>query len=176
MIRETAAFLVAILCAATPSAAAGEPSHATTVDILSMIREIKETRDVGERDDLAYQLHTRFSALDEIKAMDGIGDRVIDALIGLLDDSDDLVRGYAAEGLGQFGKRAQKAVPALERALWRQSEADKRLTYPVRFGIDSIDYIVPTLKSVQGIPQNVSYETGVKLLQQGKNSPAPHRP
>ena len=169
MVRTTIACLFALLYIAVPDIASAGSSHATTADILTMIREIKETRDVDKRDDLAYKLHICFYDLYEVKAMNRVDDSVVDSLMGLLDDDDDFVRGYAAEGLGQFGLRAQKAVPALERALRRQSEVDKRLPYPVRFGTDSIDYIVPALKRVQGIPQDVDYETGKKLLQQKKN-------
>ena len=168
MIRAAMAFLFALLCIMEPSVASAAGAHATSTDVLAMIEEIRETRDVEKRGELAYKLHVCIVDLSEAKAMDGIDDRAINPLIDLLDDESDIVRGYAAEALGAFGLRAQKAVPSLERALQRQSEEDKRLPYPIRFGTDSIDYIVPALKSVQGIPQDVDYETGKKFLQDKK--------
>jgi hypothetical protein len=169
MTRAAMTFLLALLCIVGPSIALAAGSHSTSTDMLAMIKEIRETRDIEKRDELAYKLHVRFDDLSDAKAMDTVDDRAIDPLIGLLDDESDIVRGYAAEALGGFGLRAQRAVPSLERALRRQSEEDKRLPYPVWFGTDSIDYIVPALKSVQGIPQDVDYETGKKFLKDKKS-------
>jgi hypothetical protein len=59
----------------------------------------------------------KLSELVRSRADEDIRESDIDVLAGLMQDKDDSVRYWIAVSLGFIGKRAQRSVPALERAL-----------------------------------------------------------
>jgi hypothetical protein len=53
--------------------------------------------------------------------VDLLPDKLIDDIAGLLVDENDVVKYYAASGLGSMGQRAARAIPALEQA-WTRAQ------------------------------------------------------
>lgn len=122
----------------------------TTADIFSDIQKLETEKDKASRIELANHLENEMSAVWRARGMDGIDGKVVDALIPLLDDDADSVRAAAASGIGYFGVRARRALPALERALQRVSNENANRHLPFMSGWDSADTIVPAIRRVQG--------------------------
>jgi hypothetical protein len=126
----------------------------TTAYILADIQKLETEKDKASRIELADHLENDMSAVWRARGMDCIDEKVIDALIPLLDDDTDSVRAAAASGIGYFGVRAGRALPALERALQRISDENASRQLPFMSGWDSADAIVPAMRRVRGIPDD----------------------
>lgn len=105
-------------------------------DIVPLIEKIEHETDSNTRTDLASELAKLVS---QVRTSDQIDDKVIDDIATLLSDRDDSVRLWVALALGQLGPRANRAVPALERAL-QEAEAE-----------DQANIKGPSLSSADGI-------------------------
>jgi HEAT repeat protein len=87
-----------------------------TVKIESIIDQIKTERSSTVRTDAAEKLSALLQHRDR-SDIDALEARVIDDIAGLMSDRDDSIRCWGALALGQIGAPAERAVPALERAL-----------------------------------------------------------
>lgn len=87
----------------------------------TMLFNIKQESDAQKRSELSYQLIKFVSqhSEDDLKRIDA---NVIDEIIGLLEDNSDDVRATAATLLLYTGAPADKALPALEKALKKVDE------------------------------------------------------
>ncbi|MBV8537482.1 MAG: HEAT repeat domain-containing protein [Alphaproteobacteria bacterium] len=110
-----------------------------------LIERIRSERDTRARTELATEL-ANLSA--ENAGSTEIDEDMIDAISSLLSDRDDSVRFWAALSLGQFGKRASRAVPALNRALKEADERDRSMVLGPDLG--SADAIHSALQKIQG--------------------------
>src|SRR6185312_7991130 len=99
------------------SQARAEETIPATADILNDIGKVQAARDVSSRAELAQQMLDDLNRVWGAREMDKLDSRVINGLISLLSDDDDWVRATAAAGVGYFGIRARRAVPALNHAL-----------------------------------------------------------
>lgn len=130
----------------------------TTSDILLDIQKIKSETDGSQRAKLADAMADDVVRVRKAHAMDSIDHRVIDELIALLCDDDDEVRADAASAIGFFGRRARRAAPALERALDRIREENKKSGLIFRSGVDSSNAIVPALELIKGVPESEVFD------------------
>lgn len=127
--------IVAVTACAAAIARSADPGK--EYDITSMVMKIRTESDNRYRYELSKALAEKVAATNP----DKIGDAQIDDIVGLLGDADDSVRYWAALALGQIGPRANRAVPALERAL-RDRECEGYPTEP---------HIVRSITSADGI-------------------------
>jgi hypothetical protein len=109
----------------------------TITDIRQMVQEInKEFPDAiashFKRLDLARKVSY---IIRDLKQEADIPEVVINDIMTLLGDRDHAVISYAAQALGYMGKKAIRAVPALEKALDEIEEIQKDVTFgPSMFG------------------------------------------
>jgi HEAT repeat protein len=111
-----AALIYVLVTLVTTETRAADGGSELAAKIELVIEQIKAERSTTVRTDVARRLcallqHQARSDLDALEA------RPVDDIAGLLGDRDDSVRYWAAMALGQIGPSANRAVPALERAL-----------------------------------------------------------
>lgn len=150
--------LISTACMLAASAAFASMQLPTTADILSDIQKVKTERNLDARMLLASHMLDDLYIVWNHKAMNTIDDRVIDELISLLNEDEDGVRMAAAAGIGDFGRRARRAGPALEHALRRSEEENRKSGLLFVSGVDSAAVIVPALKRIQGIPDSEIFD------------------
>jgi hypothetical protein len=146
------------MCAICAEEVRAGPSLPTTSDIICDIQKVEQEENVPSRQELADRMLSDLHNAWAAGAMNTIDYNVIDALISLLDNDDDWVRGQAASGIGYFGTRARGAIPALERALKRISDQNAKGKLGFGSGVDSASMIVPAMKRVQGIPDSQIFD------------------
>lgn len=144
--------VLSVLCAAEVGPAHASSQVTTTSEILCDIKKVKAEKDIKARAILADEMLADLYKVRSAHAMNKIDDRVVDELIVLLDNDSDIVRGSAAAGIGYFGTRARRAVPALHDALARLVEERKKRGDVLALGLDSAGAIEAALQRVQGVP------------------------
>jgi len=112
---------LALLCAGSAAA--------QTIDdeIVKRIELIQSAPDTSMRIERAAHLAEYIASRTPLD-VSGVEPPVVDDMAELLDDSDDLVRFYAAASLGFLGSSARRAIPALEKALARR-EAERGIAF-----------------------------------------------
>ncbi len=98
--------LVRAICAINPGSEA----------VIPVLLEMASSEHRWERATVPWSLKNSILPADE----------VIPICIGLLEDEDDLVRANSATALGHYGSRAEEALPALEVAMERTEDPQKR--------------------------------------------------
>jgi hypothetical protein len=138
------------------SASAPEPDHARLAkqDILADIDAVTHESVQRKREKLADNMLGDIILVSNAGDIGTLDNTVIRALLPLLDDDSDIVRGWAACGLKYFGPRARMAVPFLQRAEQRALEEQRKLTEHDKFVMaptqDSTDCIEQALTRIQG--------------------------
>jgi hypothetical protein len=111
----------------------------------------------GRRAEIAASMFHNMMVLREEKRIEEIEDGTIGELVSLLDDGSDAVRSWTAGTLGLLGPRARIAIPALQRALKRIEDENRRLVEGEQFtvrGPDSEAAIQLALRRISGLPDN----------------------
>ena len=119
--RPRTIFLAA-LCWGSIMSASVQGQQPQAHDIGTLIEKISHETDSRTRYDLAYDL---LKVARQVPASEQINDRMIDDLVGLLDDR--VIRAEIAGALGWLGPRAKRAVPALEKALEEEEAAERAM-------------------------------------------------
>jgi hypothetical protein len=103
-------------CIGSSTAVASEASACESAAwINASVARIATTKDAVEQMEYANGLWVRVSRLSESE-LDAVPAESIDLVAQLLRDDNDLVKAVAAHVLGSLGHRAERALPALERA------------------------------------------------------------
>lgn len=118
-------WLGALSCVVTFIAPQPAATKANNPEIITSLQTMIETIRVDpsqlERAKIAEQLSI-FIQYQDTSDLDALNDKVIDDIAGLLKDR--IVRQWIARALGRIGKRASRAVPALESALKEPAGVD----------------------------------------------------
>jgi hypothetical protein len=143
-IQHVVVLLAVLLVTGVADAGVDPALNAKLVDTIATVRAMTPSR---ARFDAAEQL----AVLTNKVRPASVSDSTVNDLVSLLDDSDDVVRMFAAAALGHLGRRAKVAVPKLLALL---PEADC-LDGPVT----SARSIRPALKrmGVEKLPPRPSY-------------------
>lgn len=115
----------AVLTAACSTAVRSEPLPATN-ELARAVDVITTETSPRARYDAAQALAIRVRQMAEAGELERVDLATIDKIASLLSDSEDSVREWAALALGQFGPRAERAVPALELALARAEKIERQ--------------------------------------------------
>jgi len=122
MRRNPGLFIAAVVTMGTMAlVGAGDKKSNVVIEIETILGEINRQRpptvqSYTVRWSLAKQLAGLVRNLDPTE-IDNMPLGTIDHIAGLLGDTDQIVRSYAAEAVGGMGAIAREAVPALEKAL-----------------------------------------------------------
>lgn len=130
-------------CAQTSAVEPGYDCKFVALNLMHFIRNDKDENSRGEMANFLAELYQKDHHC-------GASDEKLDELIALLGDRSDAVRYGAVGALAEFGPRAQKAVPALRKAM---AEADAELDkwpYPVMPSVTNSEAIRFALRAITG--------------------------
>ena len=147
-----------LLASGAVTQACADPPVPTTRDILADIQAVRAANGRSARGDRADRLLEDLNKVWYVWAMDSLDGEVIDAMIPLLRDDNDLVRMDAAAGIGLFGPRAGRAVPALKHARKLRSHELAKMDISGGSGPDSLGSISVALDRIKGVPDDVIFK------------------
>ena len=124
-----------------------------TAKIMLDIGRVDKKADESARIDATKNMLDDITKVWQAGKMNQIDDSAIDALVPLLDDDSDVVRGWAACAIGYFGPRARRSLPALQAAQDRRVEDINKERLVIAPAVDSLAFIEVAKKRVEGVSE-----------------------
>ena len=146
-------FTVFVMCLAAASFSCANTSVPSTTDIMLDIGKIDKRADTSARIDATKVMLDDMTKAWQAGKINEIDGRAIDALVPLLDDDSDVVRGWIACAIGYFGPRAHRALSALRGAEEHRIADIRNEQLVVAPAVDSLAFIEVARKRIEGLSE-----------------------